>query len=53
MFQKSFETMKNIVCDPFYDKYVNVFQMNAEGCGADIEQSILNALSKGKQILTK
>jgi hypothetical protein len=44
---KSQETLINIISDTGYDQFVNVFQMNVEGCGADIEQSILNALSKG------
>ena len=48
---KSQETIMKIISDPCYDQFVNVFQMNAEGCGSDIEQSILNALSKGTLIL--
>ncbi len=42
--QKVMEILRN----PDYDKFINVFEMNTEGCGSDIEQSILNALSKGK-----
>jgi hypothetical protein len=44
---KSMETLKDIIQDVNYDILMNVFQMNTEGCGTDIEQSILNALSKG------
>ncbi len=39
--------LKEIIQDPNYNKCINVFKMNTEGCGTDIEHSILNALSKG------
>ena len=41
------QTLMAIISDDDYDQFVNVYQMNTDGCGADIEQSILNALSKG------
>ena len=45
--KKMLTDLKKIIQVPNYDKFITVFKMNTDGCGTDIEQSILNALSKG------
>ena len=41
------EYLMRIVTHPNYEAYINLFLINNQNCGDDIEESIWRALSKG------
>ena len=52
-FEELKKSLFQIIMHPEYDKFINVFKIDNEGDFADIEKSILNALSKGMFLFIK
>ena len=41
------QILLEIILDEDYEKFINVYKINNDNSGADVEESILEALSKG------